>query len=384
MIDPSILFSTFSSKFPSSNETIRHFSAPARINIIGEHVDYLGGLVLPAAIDFSVHALIQRNGTDQFHLYSADFEQQIKISRPFKNSKDFPWSDYIQGVITEIEKKGLNVPGFNLLLTGNIPQGAGLSSSAALEVVVGYAISELFQLNLSRESIALIGQAAENNFVGTNCGIMDQFIIATGKEKYCISLNTSSLKYEYHEFDLGEFEFYLINSNVKHSLKDSDYNQRRLECESALSKIKKSHPNVKDLYSIDFPISTDLGLSQNESKRVGHVVSEKIRTNIIINALRDGNINSVGNALYECHWSLSNQFEVSCPETDFIVSSLKAENATGARMIGGGFGGCVLVLDKIKNFSSTSSIIEEKFVTKFGHPVSIYKFKIADGVKELS
>jgi galactokinase len=383
MKDSSQLFSTFSSVFSESNGVVHHFCAPARINIIGEHVDYLGGIVLPAAIDFSIHALIQKNESQDFNFYSLDFLQYTKCSRPFRNSPDFPWSDYIQGVIQEVERKGFNIPGFNLLIQGNIPQGAGLSSSAALEVVVCYAISSLFELNLSREEIALIGQAAENHFVGTKCGIMDQFIIANGKKDYCISLNTSTLKFDYHKFDLKEYEFYLINSNVKHSLKDSDYNERRSECSSALSKIQSHFPEIEDLYSFNKPISDIFSFTENEKKRVMHVISERKRTFDVIDSLKSGDFKTVGKLLYECHWSLSHQFEVSCLETDFLVSNLESHGVTGARMIGGGFGGCILVLDKVENFPSTSFEIEKKYSQNFDLDVSFYKFQISDGVKEI-
>jgi galactokinase len=378
------LFSLFKTIFVSSSSNIRHFSSPGRINIIGEHVDYLGGIVLPAAIDFSLHALIQENATDEFHFYSSNFKQLTKHKRPFVNSEEFSWANYILGVILELEKKGFKIPGFNLLIQGNIPQGAGLSSSAALEVVVGYAISNLFGFKITKEDIALIGQAAENHFVGTNCGIMDQFIIATGKKDHCISLNTRTLKYEYHQFDLLDHEFYLINSNVKHSLKDSDYNRRRSECESALAKIQKIHPKILDLYSFDKPLTEQYNFTEDEKKRVLHVISEKIRTMEIIKFLESGNINIVGRLLYECHWSLSKQFEVSCPETDFIVSTLQSLGATGARMIGGGFGGCVLVLDHPANFSRTAREIQKNYEQKFGYDVSFHRFKISDGVKEIN
>ncbi|MDZ4725083.1 MAG: galactokinase [Leptospira sp.] len=382
-MDTNSLFTAFKMHFPSQDSPIRHFSAPARINIIGEHVDYLGGIVLPAAIDFSIHVLIQKNQSSHYHLYSMDYEQQTSAQKPFVNSKEFPWSDYILGVILEIEKKGLSVPGFNLLIKGNIPQGAGLSSSAALEVAVAYAIHSLFDFNLSREEIALIGQAAENHFVGTKCGIMDQFIIALGKKDHCISLNTENLKYTYHEFDLKDYEFYLINSNVKHSLKDSEYNERRKECESALKKIQSVYPEVPSLYDFPNPKKIETQLNSAEYKRLIHVTSERIRTESVISNLKNGEFQTVGKLLYECHWSLSKNFEVSCSETDFIVTYLESKGVIGARMIGGGFGGCVLVLDKKENFALISQELVKIYTQKFKYPVNFYKFKISDGVKEI-
>lgn len=376
----------FEKIFGSSDHPIRHFIAPARINIIGEHVDYLGGTVLPAAIDFYVNAIIRPKDGSEIGLYSVTYQKKINANRPFHQFKEANWADYILGVIVEIEKMGKLVPGFDLLIEGNIPQGSGLSSSAALEVVVGFALNEVFELGLSKKEIALIGQRAENNFVGTKCGIMDQFIIAHGRENDCISLNTDSLDFKYHHFNLGNYEFYLINSNVKHSLKDSAYNTRRSECESALRKIQSKFPNFTQLYDVTLSQLEleGLGLTNHELKRTKHVISERERTKSVILALEAGDFSTVGKGLYETHWSLSQDFEVSCEETDFIVENLQKWGTWGARMIGGGFGGCILVLDEMKNFSSTSDKIKKSYQQKFGLPIDFYKFHISDGVKEVT
>ncbi len=383
MIESDPLFQKFKDIFGDLKSPIRQFKSPARINIIGEHVDYVGGFVLPAAIDFSILTLIQNNAREDFEFYSTEYDQFVRIERPLLNSAEYPWADYIVGVICEFEKRGFRIPGFSMLIKGNIPQGAGLSSSAALEVGVGFAINEINQFRLSKSEIALIGQAAENNFVGTNCGIMDQFIIATGKKDHCISLDTNTLEFEYHSFDLGNYEFYLINSNVKHSLKDSAYNKRRSECESALQKLKLFFPNLKNLYEYNAEISDQYGLNEDEIKRVTHITGERLRTQKVISSLETGKIPIVGKLLYECHWSLSKHFEVSCEETDFIVEFLQKKGSTGARMIGGGFGGCVLVLDLKEKYLGTSEELQKKYEQKFSHGVSFYKFSISDGVKEV-
>ncbi|PJZ46836.1 galactokinase [Leptospira brenneri] len=375
----------FESLFGKTKQLPRLFQAPARINIIGEHVDYLGGTVLPAAINFAVQVYIRPNNTSSYHLHSVTHNETVELKKPLLQNSKSPWSDYVAGVIVEIEKKGHTVPGFDFLVDGNIPQGSGLSSSAALEVVTGFAIQETFGLRIPKEEIALIGQRAENNFVGTKCGIMDQFIIAVGKENDCISLNTDTLKYSYHHFDLGDYEFYLINSNVKHNLKDSSYNNRRAECESALIKIQTNHPKFTHLYDVDL---SDLEISnchltEEEGKRTKHVTSERERTKIVINGLESGNFSEVGSALFRTHWSLSKDFEVSCPETDFIVDSLENAGVIGARMIGGGFGGCVLVLDKKDHFSEIEEVLKKSYQQKFNLALDFYKFQISDGVKEI-
>lgn len=376
----------FESIFGKTKQLPRLFQAPARINIIGEHVDYLGGIVLPAAIDFFVQVYLRPNETSSFHLHSVTYNETVEIKKPLQQNPKSPWTDYIAGVISEIEKRGHSVPGFDLLVDGNIPQGSGLSSSAAFEVVTGYAITETFGLPISREEIAVIGQNAENHFVGTKCGIMDQFIIAVGKKDDCISLNTNTLKYSYHHFDLGNHEFYLINSKVKHSLKDSAYNKRREECESALVKIKAKYPKFMHLYEVNLTDReiNDCHLTNDEMKRTKHVTSERERTKIVIDGLESGNFKDVGSALFQTHWSLSKEFEVSSPETDFMVDSLQSLGVTGARMIGGGFGGCVLVLDMKDHFSKIDAVLKKSYQQKFNVEIDFYKFQISDGVKEIS
>ncbi|XDD42848.1 galactokinase [Leptospira sp. WS60.C2] len=372
--------------FGKTNSTPRLFEAPARINIIGEHVDYLGGIVLPAAIDFSVQVFLRPNQTQTYRFHSITYNETVELEKPLQPNRQSPWTDYIAGVIVEIEALGFFVPGFDLLVDGNIPQGSGLSSSAALEVVTGYAISESFGFNIPKEKIAVIGQKAENHFVGTKCGIMDQFIIAVGKKNDCISLNTDTLAYSYHHFELGTNEFYLINSNVKHNLKDSAYNKRRSECESALQKIQAKHPKWNQLYDVTLTESElkNCGLSPEELKRTIHVTTERERTKLVIQGLESNQFQTVGDALFATHESLSKQFEVSCEETDFIVSRLAELGVIGARMIGGGFGGCVLVLDKKEHFDKISAEMKKSYQQKFNIALDFYKFQISDGVKEIS
>lgn len=367
----------------SSDESIHTFRAPARINVIGEHVDYLGGFVLPAAIDFQVCVSIRKNSLGKIRFYSEQYKEVATTDKPVYD-KSHLWANYVYGVVDELNKEGFTIGGFDMAIDGDIPQGAGLSSSAALEVVTCFALSTLFQFEISREKIALIGQAAENNFVGMKCGIMDQFIIANGKKNQCILLNTDTLEKTYHNLDLKDHEFYLINSNVKHSLQDSDYNNRRKECESALKKVQAKLPQIKNLY--DLPIETDLIsflFTEKELKRVQHVIGEKDRTNKLLASFEKGDILSAGKCLYGTHDSLSELFEVSCVETDFLIAELKREQASGARMIGGGFGGSVLVLDKIGNRAKIESEIKNRYKEKFNIQASFYGFQISDGVSEL-
>jgi galactokinase len=379
--------SVFHEQFGNDGEIPRIFQAPGRINIIGEHVDYLGGIVLPAAIDFQIRASIRPNHRKTYRLYSENFLSSWETEKITKSDKA-PWANYILGVVDEFLRRGFQIPGFDLSLGGNIPQGAGLSSSAAVEVVTAFALNEIFHLGLDRTELALVGKAAENNFVGTNCGIMDQFVIAWGKKDHCLSLNTSTLNFSYHRFDLGEYEFSLIQSGVKHSLNDSEYNTRRKECESALNRIneyrrKKLLEPIHHLYDLE---DSDLSLFQLpklEYNRVLHVTSEKKRTASVIENLQKGNLVQVGKLLTECHWSLSKNFDVSCPETDFIVETLEKNSIVGARMIGGGFGGCVLVLDKKGRLDRMKQLLNEPYQNQFHKTLEFYNFSIADGVQEI-
>ncbi|MCG6194648.1 galactokinase [Leptospira sp. FAT2] len=370
-------------EFSPSSETIRFFSAPGRINIIGEHVDYAGGIVLPAAIDFSIRIAIRKNEVRKFRIFSVSTGEKIESPSAAYDSKH-SWVNYVYGVIDEFQKLGLVPDFFDLVVWGNIPQGAGLSSSAAFEVAVAFALSEIHGWNFSREEIALLSQRAENRFVGVNCGIMDQFAIATAKEGFCIALNTENLRYEFYEMRLDGYEFYLIDSKVKHSLKDSAYNDRRKEVESAFQKIKKHRPELATLYQAEpeDAENSSFGLNETEIRRARHVTSERYRTRNMIGNLKSGNAEEAGKILFECHDSLSKDYEVSCEETDFIVEELKAEGVLGARMIGGGFGGCVLILDKAGRKDILFEKIKSRYFKKFESNPELYTFRISDGVKE--
>lgn len=369
--------------FGLNDEAIHSFRAPARINVIGEHVDYLGGYVLPAAIDFQVCVSVRKNSFGKIRLYSEQYKEVANTDKPIYDKLHL-WANYVYGVVDELQKEGFKIDGFDMAIDGNIPQGAGLSSSAALEVATGYALANLFQFEISREKIALIGQAAENNFVGMNCGIMDQYIIANGKKNQCILLNTDTLEKTYHTLDLKDHEFYLINSNVKHSLQDSDYNNRRSECENALTKVKMQLPQIKNLYDLAIDTKLDsFSFSEKELKRVRHVIGEKERTLKLLDSFANGNIFDAGKCLYGTHESLSQLFEVSCAETDFLVGELKEKQASGARMIGGGFGGSILVLDKIGNRAKIEEEIKKRYKEKFNLQASFYGFQISDGVSKL-
>ncbi|EMN01979.1 galactokinase [Leptospira noguchii] len=383
-MNPEYLAENLKREFSSNEEKIRFFTAPGRINIIGEHVDYAGGIVLPAAIDFSIRIAIRKNQIRKFRIYSVSSKEKIEVESIVYDSKH-TWVNYVYGIVDEFRKLDFISDFFDLVVWGNIPQGAGLSSSAAFEVVVAFALSEIHNWNLSKEEIALLSQRAENHFVGVHCGIMDQFIISTAREGYCIALDTESLEYDFHKMDLEGYEFYLIDSKVKHSLKDSAYNERRKEVETAFQKIKKYKSSVNTLYQAELKDleNVTFGLSEVEKKRAKHVIGERLRTSKAIENLKNGNVQELGDILFECHSSLSKDYEVSCEQTDFIVHELRMEEVLGARMIGGGFGGCVLVLDKVGRKNILFEKIKTRYFDKFQNEPTLYSFKISDGVREI-
>jgi len=372
----------FSKKFSGYPKVYR---SPARINIIGEHVDYLGGLVLPAAIQFSTDLAMLPNSSNRYRIYSVHYDSLVEVETLSKQS-DQKWANYILGVIDELKKEGYIFGGFDLVVDGNIPQGSGLSSSASLEVGVCFAISDCFKLGIPREKIAVIGQRAENNFVGTKCGIMDQFIISVGKQDMCILLDTETLSYSYTQLDMEGYEFYLVNSHVKHSLETSAYNQRRAECESAFRKLQTHFKNAKNLYSINQNEINflDFQFTAEEHKRLKHVFGEKDRTREIIKAFSEKRMVDAAGILSRTHDSLSQLFEVSCEEIDFLQSTLLSLGVLGARMIGGGFGGCILVLDSINNRNSIEENVKKKYYEKYKIETEFYSFTISDGVNSVN
>jgi galactokinase len=362
----------------------RYFRAPARINVIGEHVDYLGGLVLPAAIHFNTIVGIRPNSLNKYRFYSVQYNESFEITK-IERQISKKWANYILGMLDEFNKDNQFIPYFDLIVDGNIPQGAGLSSSAALEVAVGYAIKTIFGFEYSNEQIAQLAQKAENNFVGTKCGIMDQFIISVGKKNQVILLNTESLQYSYHTIDLDDYEFTLLNSHVKHSLEESAYNTRREECESSYIKLKKSFPDIPNLYSMPIHLNelNIYGLTTKEISRTSHVLGEKIRTEKILKAFETKNFLEAGNILYQTHESLSKNFEVSCEEIDYLIDQLKNRGIIGARMIGGGFGGCILILHKKNEILKFQDEILTTYKKKYSINAELIPFQISNGVEEI-
>ena len=374
----------FSELFGDGN-TIGRFFCPGRVNLIGEHIDYLGGLVMPAAISLGITALVRPNHSKLIRLFSNDFEELLEYrSEKLPKEKQGIWSDYVVGVIQFLQNKGIPIEGFDLLIDSSLPKGSGLSSSAALEVLIYYSLCMVFgNAEPNRSQMALDCQDIENNFVGVNCGIMDQFAVANGKKNHAIKLNCDSLEFEYIPLNLGDYELLIVNSNKQRELTGSAYNQRRVECDTALQTLQGQDASLKNL--VDAKLN-DIHIIEDETikKRAKHAINENSRVLDSAVALTKNELVYFGQLMNASHESLSKDFEVSCTELDFIANHLQeSDGCLGARMTGAGFGGCCIA---IVEHTSASNIIEKlnlEYHQQFGLSPSFYRCKPSDGVRML-
>ncbi len=359
------------------------FLSPGRINIIGEHVDYNHGFVMPAAINKYICFAVSKNENSQCTLIAKDLNEAYKFDLN-DNLKpiDKMWANYILGVLHQIKERGFVVQGFNIAFSSTIPMGAGLSSSAALECGIGYAMNKLFDLGLTKEEIALIGQKAEHTFAGVNCGIMDQFASVFGKKNSVIKLDCNTLEYEYYKADFKKYSLLLLDSNVKHTHLTSGYNVRRQEVEQGLAIIKQYFPEVKTFR--DCTEIMVLGLKEilgdTVYKRCRFVVREIRRVRDAAEALTQSDFKKLGQLMSETHEGLSKEYEVSCDEIDFLVDAVQHEKTVlGSRMMGGGFGGCSINLIEKGSEDELIERISQKYRAAFGIELKPYKVKISKG-----
>ncbi|MDZ7876745.1 MAG: galactokinase [Saprospiraceae bacterium] len=350
---PNLVIETFKTHFGAVPKIV--VRAPGRINLIGEHTDYNGGYVLPAAIDKAVYFAVSPREDDECHFIAHDLDESFTVSlKKMKKNATYSWANYLMGVLDELQKELLAnsyqpiaLKGVNLVFGGDIPSGGGVSSSAAIENGIGFAVNELFNLGLSRVELFKISQRAENNFVGMKCGIMDMFASMMGKENAVIRLDCRSLKYQYFPFDAPDYRLVLCNTTVKHSLVDSEYNTRRAECEEGVALFKKYTPSVKTLRNVHISV---LLKHKNELrpivfKRCKYVIEEIVRVEKACKALQKNHLITFGQLMFKTHEGLQNEYEVSCKELDFLVEKARqTEGVLGARMMGGGFGGCTINL----------------------------------------
>lgn len=356
--------------------------SPGRINIIGEHIDYNDGYVLPAAIDKVICFALEKNNSKKSKIIAIDLNEEFEIdlTQEVKLS-DIVWTNYIRGVIKQLQDNGFYFQGFNCVFSSNIPVGSGLSSSAALECGMIFGIQQLFDLKIEKVDIALLGQKAEH-WVGINCGIMDQFSSVLGLENKVIQLDCNTLDYHYHNADFKDYSLVLFDSNVKHSLFTSEYNTRRIECEQGLSIIKSHFPVVKSFRNCteEQLLSIQDKMDETVFKRVHYVVKEINRVIKACEALDKGNIEELGQLLFETHYGLSQEYEVSCAELDMLVDTAKADNTIiGSRLMGGGFGGCTINLIKKGHENEVKSKFSNLYLNTFGIELKFYDVKISNG-----
>lgn len=359
------------------------FLSPGRINIIGEHVDYNDGFVLPAAINKYICFAISEAADEHCTIIAKDLNDACKFSllEPIVPVEKM-WANYILGVLGQLVQRGFPVRGFNIVFSSNIPMGAGMSSSAALECGFAFALDTMFGLGLSKEDMALMGQKSEHTFVGVNCGIMDQFASVFGKKNKVIKLDCDTLEYEYHNGDFGNYSLLLLDSNVKHTHLTSGYNDRRREVEQGLEIIKQNFPDVKTFRDCTEKqvVEVKALLGETIFNRCIFVVKEIQRVHDAVDALEASDLKRLGRLLDETHEGLTNEYEVSCPEIDFLVESAQKQSSVlGSRMMGGGFGGCSISLVEKGSENALIELISKAYRDAFGIELKAYKVKISEG-----
>lgn len=371
---------------------IKHFDgktgniyfSPGRINLIGEHTDYNGGFVFPGAVDKGIMAEVRLNGTDTVMAYSIDLKDRVEFKVTDPEGPRATWARFIYGMMREFQALGVDVKGFNIAFAGDVPLGAGMSSSAAMESCFGCALNDLFADNkISKWDIVLAGQATEHKYIGVNCGIMDQFASVFGEEGKLMRLDCRSREFEYFPFHPQGYKLVLLNSKVKHELVGSPYNDRRKSCENVVETLGKHFPEKKFETLRDAEMNeleaVKAGVSAEDYQRAHFVLGEKERVLTVCNALEKDDYETVGKMMFATHYGLSKEYEVSCEELDYLVEIAQECGVTGSRIMGGGFGGCTINLVKDDRYDQFIHTATEKFTTKYGHVPEVYPVIISQG-----
>ena len=356
------------------------YASAGRVNLIGEHTDYNGGYVFPGAIDKGVMIKIAPNGLDKVRAYAIDFEEMAEFGMEESDKPEQAWARYIFGVVRETIKRGGKVKGFDTVVAGDVPAGAGLSSSAALESVYAYAINEMNGNGIDLFELARIGQSTEHNYCGVKCGIMDQFASCFGKEGCLIRLDCKTMEYEYFPFHPTEHKLVLVDSRVKHQLTGSPYNDRRESCERAAKAMGRDLLRGATMEMLD---AVKDKISEEDYMRARFVIGEERRVLDVCDALKAGDYETVGKKMYETHWGLSRDYEVSCEELDFLAELAEECGVTGSRIMGGGFGGCTINLVRNEICDTFIEKAKSGFAAKYGHEPMIYPVIISDGARKL-
>ena len=358
------------------------FTSPGRINLIGEHTDYNGGFVFPGAVDKGIVAAIRLNGTDSVRAFALDLNESAEFGL---NEEDKPaqgWACYIFGVCREIQKRGGKIGGFDTVFAGDVPLGAGMSSSAALESTFAFALNDLYNLGIEKFELARIGQSTEHNYCGVKCGIMDQFASVHGKAGHLMRLDCRSMEFNYFPFDPTKYGYrlVLVNSCVKHELVGSPYNDRRASCERVAAVLGQQFLRGATMEQLE---AIKDKISEEDYLRARYVIGEEQRVLDVCEALEKGDYETVGERMYQTHWGMSRDYEVSCEELDFLATVAKECGVTGSRIMGGGFGGCTINLVKEELYDSFIATVTSAFAEKYGHEPKIYPVVISDGSRRL-
>jgi galactokinase len=360
--------------------------APGRINLIGEHTDYNNGFVLPAAIQMAATATITKRSDDEIHLLAVDLNEKLIIdSLANLRVSEKQWANYMIGVIVQFVKKQKFPTGFTISLTSNVPIGAGLSSSAAIECAVAFGLNELFAFGIDKMDLAFMAQKAEHDFAGVQCGIMDQFASMFGKKDQVVLLDCQSMEYQYFPLVMNGYQIILFDTGVKHALASSEYNTRRVECEQGIQCIQQKYPSVVSLREATLQMldeCVDQNIYPIEYRRCKYVIEEMERTQAASQDLKSNNLKSFGEKMFATHEGLTKLYEVSCPELDILINAVSNnENIVGARMMGGGFGGCTINIVKENQAQQIVEQVKQTYLAQTGMHLVHYVASIEDGVK---
>ncbi|WP_315287543.1 galactokinase [Tannerella forsythia] len=370
--------SRFIKHFDGTTGTV--YASPGRINLIGEHTDYNGGFVFPGAIDKVMMAELKRNGTNKVRAYSIDMKDYVEFGFEEADAPRTSWARYLYGVCREIIKRGGKLEGFNTAFAGDVPLGAGMSSSAALESVYAYALNDMFDLGIDKFELAKIGQAKEHNYCGVKCGIMDQFASIFGKAGSLMRLDCRSLEHQYFPFDPKGYKLVLLDTVVKHELASSAYNKRRESCENVARAIGVAF--LRDA-TLDQLNAVKGKVSDEDYMRAEYVIEEIQRVLDVCDALEKGDYETVGKKMYETHEGMSKLYEVSCEELDFLNDMAHEYGVTGSRVMGGGFGGCTINMVKDELYEPFVTKAKEAYRAKYNRSPKVYDVVIGDGARKV-
>lgn len=372
-----------------TGEILKFFS-PGRVNLIGEHIDYHGGQVFPIAINLGTYGVVSLRNDTELHMISLNFIDKGTTITDISDLRYKPedgWTNYLKGITLELINRGYRIDkGLDILIIGDLPNEAGLSSSASLEMLMGTILNQVFDLNIPVMELVKVSQKVENEYIGVNCGIMDQFAVAMGKKNYALSLNSMTLEYSYVPLNLGEYSLIITNTNMKRSLSESKYNQRIVECDSGLNTLKQNGKDISylcELRNNDLPLVKKLITDKIISNRVEHVISENERSLSAVKALKNKDLKYFGKLMIDSHDSLANKYEVSTIELDTLVDLYLNYEAIGARMTGAGFGGCTISLAPTENIDSIIANVKKDYHNKFGIDASFYVVETSSGARKI-